>query len=116
MVRQARCLVRSCPQAMLDPNGFRVPKEGCSVVFHKTKPGLVVLDVCRPGKLSQDPLPRRIRVNSESVTLLVEGFAKLGLMGPNRKLMSLFGTLKVLAGSIDSSPLTPKSMRQKIGE
>jgi len=42
---------------------------------------------------------------------------KLGLIGPNRKLMSLFGTtFKVLAGSIDSSPLTPKSLRQKIGE
>jgi DNA-binding response OmpR family regulator len=39
-------------------------------VFQKTKPGLVVLDVCRPGKSSQD-LCRRIRVNSESVPLLV---------------------------------------------
>jgi DNA-binding response OmpR family regulator len=39
-------------------------------VFQKTKPGLVVLDVCQPGKSSQD-LCRRIRVNSESVPLLV---------------------------------------------
>jgi hypothetical protein len=49
-------------------------------------------------------LCRRIRVNSESVTLLVEGYAKLGLMDLNRKLMSLFGTLKVLAGSIIHRP------------
>jgi two-component system, OmpR family, response regulator MtrA len=39
-------------------------------VFHKTKPGLVVLDVCRPGKWGQD-LCRRIRVSSERVPLLV---------------------------------------------
>jgi DNA-binding response OmpR family regulator len=39
-------------------------------VIHQTKPGLVVLDVCRPGKSSQD-LCRRIRVSSESVPLLV---------------------------------------------
>ena len=39
-------------------------------VIQKTNPGLVVIDVCRPGKPSQD-LCRRIRVNSESVPLLV---------------------------------------------
>jgi DNA-binding response OmpR family regulator len=39
-------------------------------VFDKTKPGLVVLDVCRPGKPGQD-LCRRIRVSSESVPLLM---------------------------------------------
>jgi hypothetical protein len=45
------------------------------------------------------------------------GIRKIGPDGPNRKLMRLFGaTLKVLAGSIDSSSLTPKSLRQKIGE
>jgi DNA-binding response OmpR family regulator len=39
-------------------------------VFHKTKPRLVVLEVCRLGKSSQD-LCRRIRGNSETVPLLV---------------------------------------------
>ena len=39
-------------------------------VFHKTKPGLIILDVCRPEKPGQE-LCRRIRVNSESVPLLV---------------------------------------------
>jgi DNA-binding response OmpR family regulator len=52
-------------------------------VFHKTKPRLVVLEVCRPGKSSQD-LCRRIRVNSESVPLLVlsdgGGVADVGLL------------------------------------
>ena len=59
---------------ILEPAGYgviTVPFGPIAIgVFQKTKPGLVVLDVCRPGKSSQD-LCRRIRVNSESVPLLV---------------------------------------------
>jgi DNA-binding response OmpR family regulator len=59
---------------ILEPAGYdviTVPLAPIALgVFHKTNPGLVVLDVCRPGKSSQD-LCRRIRVNSESVPLLV---------------------------------------------
>jgi DNA-binding response OmpR family regulator len=59
---------------ILEPAGYdviTVPLAPITLgVFHKTKPGLVVLDVCRPGKSSQD-LCRRIKVNSESVPLLV---------------------------------------------
>jgi two-component system response regulator MtrA len=59
---------------ILEPAGYgviTVPFGAIAMgVFHKTKPGLVVLDVSRPGKSGQD-LCRRIRVNSESVPLLV---------------------------------------------
>ena len=59
---------------ILEPAGYDVitlPLTSLALgVIHQTKPGLVVLDVCRPGKSSQD-LCRRIRVNSESVPLLV---------------------------------------------
>jgi DNA-binding response OmpR family regulator len=59
---------------ILEPAGYdviTVPLTPIALgVIHQTKPGLVVLDVCRPGKSSQD-LCRRIRVNSESVPLLV---------------------------------------------
>jgi DNA-binding response OmpR family regulator len=59
---------------ILEPAGYdviTVPLDPIALgVIHKTKPGLVVLDVCRPGKSSQD-LCRRIRVNSERVPLLV---------------------------------------------
>jgi DNA-binding response OmpR family regulator len=59
---------------ILEPAGYGVITVPCGPiaisVFHKTKPGLVVLDVCRPDKSGQD-LCRQIRVNSESVPLLV---------------------------------------------
>jgi DNA-binding response OmpR family regulator len=59
---------------ILEPAGYgviTVPSSPIAIgVFHKTKPGLVVLDVCRPGKPGQD-LCRRIRGNSQSVPLLV---------------------------------------------
>jgi hypothetical protein len=44
------------------------------------------------------------------------GTAKLGPDGPNPQADAYSGQLKVPAGSIDSSALTPKSLRQKIGE
>jgi DNA-binding response OmpR family regulator len=59
---------------ILEPAGYDVTTVPLTPIalgaFHKTKPGLVVLDICQPGKSSQD-LCRRIRVNSESVPLLV---------------------------------------------
>jgi DNA-binding response OmpR family regulator len=41
-------------------------------VFSRTRPELVVLDVCRPGEADQD-LCHRIRLTSEVVPLLVLG-------------------------------------------
>jgi len=65
---------QSRPRRILEPAGYDVIAVPLAPIalgtFHKTKPGLVAFDVCRPGKSSQD-LCRRIRVNSESVPLLV---------------------------------------------
>lgn len=59
---------------ILEPAGYDVIVVTLALIalgtFHKPKPGLVVFDLCRPGKSSQD-LCRRIRVNSESVPVLV---------------------------------------------
>jgi DNA-binding response OmpR family regulator len=59
---------------ILEPAGYDVVSvpfgPNAMGVFHKTKPGLVVLDVYRPEKPGQD-LCHRIGVNSESVPLLV---------------------------------------------
>jgi DNA-binding response OmpR family regulator len=59
---------------ILEPAGYGVitiPVSPIAMgVFHKTKLGLVVLDICRPGKPGQD-LCRRISVSSGRVPLLV---------------------------------------------
>jgi DNA-binding response OmpR family regulator len=59
---------------ILEPAGYdviTVPFGPIAIgAFHKAKPGLVVLDVCRPEKPVQD-FCRRIRGHSESVPLLV---------------------------------------------
>jgi DNA-binding response OmpR family regulator len=59
---------------ILEPAGYNVITAPCGIgaldVFRGTNPGLVILDLCRSGKSSQD-LCRQIRVNSDKVPLLV---------------------------------------------
>jgi len=84
--QQRRCTVETIlviydgPQSqwtvrqILEPAGYRViiATSGpiARDVFRTTKPGLVILDICLPGKSGQD-LCRQIRSESKSVSVLV---------------------------------------------